>query len=87
MLVGAAGGAPRRTRRSSIRACWSCCCCTRPLILLFWHAPALVHWHGVSPVKSLFFSAVACFRNFGALLVYGLAWLAVFIGDRLRLQH
>jgi len=50
-----------------------------PLVVLFWHAPALVHWHGVSPVKSLFFSAVACFRNFGAFLVYGLAWVAVFV--------
>jgi hypothetical protein len=50
-----------------------------PLVVLFWHAPALVHWHGVSPVKSLFFSAVACFRNFGAFLVYSLAWLAVFL--------
>ena len=50
-----------------------------PLVVLFWHAPALVHWHGVAPVKSLFFSAVACLRNFGALLVYSLAWLAVFL--------
>jgi MFS family permease len=50
-----------------------------PLVVLFWHAPALVHWHGVSPAKSLFFSAVACLRNFGALVVYGLAWLAVFL--------
>lgn len=51
-----------------------------PLIILFWHAPALVHWHGVSPVKSLFFSAVAVFRNFGALLIYGFVWLTVFMG-------
>ncbi|MEJ5990239.1 BPSS1780 family membrane protein [Ramlibacter sp. PS3R-8] len=51
-----------------------------PLIVLFWHAPALVHWHGVSPIKSLFFSAVAVFRNFGALLLYGFAWLTVFMG-------
>jgi MFS family permease len=50
-----------------------------PLVILFWHAPALVHWHGVTPVKSLFFSVVACFRNLGAFLVYGLAWLAVFL--------
>jgi MFS family permease len=50
-----------------------------PLIILFWHAPALVHWHGVSPVKSLFFSAVAVFRNFGALLIYGFAWMTVFM--------
>ena len=48
-----------------------------PLSMLFWHAPALVHWHGVAPVKSLFFSMVACVRNFRALFVFGLAWLAV----------
>lgn len=50
-----------------------------PLFLMFWHAPALVHWHGVSPAKSLFFSLVACLRNFGAYLVYGLGWLGLFI--------
>jgi MFS family permease len=50
-----------------------------PLVILFWHAPALVHWHGISPVKSLFFSAVACFRNFGALFMYGVTWLALFL--------
>ncbi len=51
-----------------------------PLFLMFWHAPALVHWHGVSPVKSLFFSLVACLKNFGAFAIYALAWLAVFLG-------
>ena len=51
-----------------------------PLFLAFWHAPALVHWHGVSPVKSLFFSVVACFRNFGAMAVYAFLWLGVFMG-------
>jgi MFS family permease len=50
-----------------------------PLVVLFWHAPALVHWHGVAPVKSLFFSAVACFRNLGALIVFGAGWMAVFV--------
>ncbi len=50
-----------------------------PLSLLFWHAPALVHWHGVPPVKSLFFSFVACMRNFGAYTVFGLAWVGVFV--------
>jgi hypothetical protein len=49
-----------------------------PLSLLFWHAPALVHWHGVSPVKALFFSFVACMKNWRAFLVYGLVWAAVF---------
>lgn len=51
-----------------------------PLSLLFWHAPALVHWHGIRPVKSLFFSAVACLRNFGAFTVFGLVWMAAFLG-------
>lgn len=50
-----------------------------PIFMLFWHAPALVHWHGIPPGKSLFFSAVACWRNLGAMLVYGLAWMGVFL--------
>ena len=50
-----------------------------PLVVLFWHAPALVHWHGIAPVKSLFFSAVACLRNFGAMVLYAITWLGVFL--------
>ncbi len=48
-----------------------------PLSLLFWHAPALVHWHKLPPLKSLFFSIVACLRNFWAFVVFGLMWIAV----------
>jgi hypothetical protein len=51
-----------------------------PISLLFWHAPALVHWYGISPVKSLFFSLVACLRNAKALLVFGLAWAVLIFG-------
>ena len=50
-----------------------------PLSLMFWHAPALVHWHGVTPVKSVFFSFMACYKNFGAFTVYGLVWVGVFL--------
>jgi len=50
-----------------------------PLSMMFWHAPALLHWHGVPPVKSLFFSLVACWRNLGAFSVYTLAWMGVFL--------
>ena len=50
-----------------------------PLSMSFWHAPALVHWHGVSPIKSLFFSMVACLRNFWAFTLFGLTWIVVFI--------
>jgi hypothetical protein len=50
-----------------------------PFVVLFAHAPALVHWHGVSPVKSLFFSAIAFWRNFAAFVVFGGAWLFVLV--------
>ncbi len=49
-----------------------------PLSMLFWHAPALVFWQGVSPIKSLFFSWMGCWRNKGAFVVYAGAWAAVF---------
>lgn len=51
-----------------------------PLSLAFWHAPGLIHWHGIPPVKALFFSFVACLRNWGAYLVFGLAWMGFFLG-------
>jgi len=47
-----------------------------PFTVLFSHAPALVHWYGVTPAKSLFFSAVAFLRNFGAFVLFGIGWLA-----------
>ena len=59
-------------------AMWAAMLLYLPLSLLFWHAPGLVHWHGVPPVKSLFFSFVATMRNLGAFTVYGLGWLFVF---------
>lgn len=49
-----------------------------PITVLFSHAPALVHWYGVTPLKALFFSAVAFWRNLGAFLLFALAW-AVFL--------
>ncbi|MBL8337424.1 MAG: hypothetical protein JNM97_11665 [Rhodoferax sp.] len=48
-----------------------------PLSLMFWHAPALVHWHGVPVAKSIFFSLVACLRNFWSFVVFGLVWMAI----------
>ena len=50
-----------------------------PLSLMFWHAPALLHWHGFPPIKSLFFSLLACLRNFWAYVVFALMWLAVLV--------
>jgi hypothetical protein len=75
-----AGGAPAPQANEINTASLLALALHSPLFLMFWHAPALVHWHGVTPVKSLFFSVVACFRNFGALFVYAMLWLAVFLG-------
>ena len=49
------------------------------LSLLFWHAPALVHWHAVPPIKAMFFSLVACLRNVGAYTVFGLVWFGLLL--------
>ena len=65
------------------RAMWVTMALYLPFSLLFWHAPALVHWYGISPLKSLFFSAMACYKNFGALCVFGLAWFGIFLGGLL----
>ena len=57
-----------------------------PLSLAFWHTPALVYWGRVPPVKALFFSAVASWRNLGAFVVYGGVWLAVLLAAGLVIQ-
>jgi hypothetical protein len=51
-----------------------------PLVVVFAHAPALVHWHDLTPVKALFFSLVAFGRNIGAYVVFGVAWAFVLVG-------
>jgi hypothetical protein len=50
------------------------------LSVMFWHAPGLVHWYGMSPAKAIFFSFVACMRNVGAYVMYGLMWMALIMG-------
>ena len=41
-----------------------------PLMMAYWYAPVLVAWHDLSAGKSLFFSFIACARNWRAFLVY-----------------
>jgi hypothetical protein len=50
-----------------------------PLSLMFWHAPALVYWHDLPPLKSLFFSTMACLRNFWAFVMFALTWFVVLV--------
>ncbi len=56
------------------------------LAMLMWHAPALVQWHGVSPIKAIFFSVVACLRNFRAFFMYALGWMGLTIAAGLALS-
>ncbi|WP_353234206.1 BPSS1780 family membrane protein [Diaphorobacter ruginosibacter] len=63
-----------------IGATWVVMALYVPLSMLFWHAPGLVHWHHVPPVKALFFSIVACLKNIGAFSLYGIVWFGVFLG-------
>ncbi len=51
-----------------------------PLSLLFWHAPALTHWQGLGAVQSLFYSLLACLKNFWALALFGVVWLLLLVG-------
>jgi len=48
------------------------------LAALFWYSPVLIGWHGFSIAKSLFFSAVACWRNKWALILYAVIWAGIF---------
>jgi hypothetical protein len=78
---------PRETIQSDafMGAMWLVMGLWLPLSLLFWHSPALAHWHAVPPVKSMFFSVVACIRNMGAFTLFGLAWAGVFAVGSLAL--
>ena len=48
-----------------------------PVLVLMLFAPLLAGWHGMSPPKAMFGSAVAILRNFGAMLLYGVTTLAL----------
>lgn len=56
-----------------------------PLAALFWHAPALVHWHNQPLAKSIFFSTMACLANWRAFAVFGLTWMGIFLTTSLLL--
>jgi hypothetical protein len=65
---------------SFVAAMWTFIGLHLPLSLLFWHAPALVYWHDVAVVKSMFFSLVACLRNFWAFTLFAASWMLLMLG-------
>jgi len=42
-----------------------------PVMMMFWLAPVLAAWHGVTAPKALFYSFFACLMNWRAFLAYG----------------
>jgi hypothetical protein len=46
----------------------------------FWYCPALIGWHQRGLIQSLLYSAIACWRNKWAFIVYGACWVAIFLG-------
>lgn len=51
-----------------------------PVMALMWFAPVLCGWHGIPPAKAMFGSVVACWRNMGAMLVFGVASALLTLG-------
>lgn len=47
-----------------------------PVMALMWFAPVLAGWHSIAPGKAMFGSVVACWRNLGAMLIFGVAAVA-----------
>lgn len=48
-------------------------CLLIPVMMAFWFAPVLAAWHDMPAGKSLFFSLIACTRNWRPFLMYSLA--------------
>ena len=84
VYLGGATVSPELVTSDAFQAAmWTTMLLYVPLSMLFWHAPALVYWQQIEPVKSLFFSWMACWRNKAAFTVYTLAWVVVFAGSGL----
>jgi len=49
------------------------------LSIPFWHAPALIHWHGHTCSKAIFSSIAACWSNKRAFALYAFTWIAAII--------
>jgi len=81
VYLGGAAVSPELVSSDAFQtALWTTMLLYVPLSMLFWHAPALVYWQQIEPVKSLFFSWMACWRNKAAFTVYTLAWVVIFVG-------
>lgn len=48
------------------------------ITVLFWFAPPLMAWHQIPLKKALFYSMVSCWRNKGALILFGVCWAIIY---------
>ena len=53
---------------------------TTPLMMAYWFAAMLVGWQGMSAPKAMFFSLVACWRNWMPFFVYLMAIFFLVLG-------
>ncbi len=51
-----------------------------PLMMAYWFAPLLAGWGRVPAAKALFFSFIACMRNWRPFLAYGIGLLVIALG-------
>jgi hypothetical protein len=71
MLTGERPDAALLESGAFVRAMAAAVALYLPVMMVFWFAPVLVAWHGVSAAKALFFSFVACLINWRAFIAYG----------------
>ncbi len=74
----ALGREPGRGHESVLLAAQLALIAFAPLMMAYWYAPVLVAWHDLPPGKALFFSFVACLRNWRSFLTYSLAVVIFF---------
>lgn len=87
VMQGTVKFTPELAKESAFRnAMWLMLGLSMAVSVLIWHAPGLIHWHKVTPIKALFFSAVACVRNGGAFLIYGVVAMGLMIGSSMAIS-
>jgi len=57
-----------------------------PVQMAMWYAPVFVAWHGLHPVRAMFYSLIGVWRNKAAFAVYMLAWFGVAVAVSIALQ-
>jgi len=78
--------APQATAADTVYAAMVFLVLYAPLQLALWYAPLFAGLHRTPPLKSLFFSIIAVWRNKGAFLTYFASWFVVAIGLAVLIQ-